>query len=178
MDASRASLSLLQHFDQSAAEDDAPPATAAPQPPATRGIAWVMRWAAAIAVLVYSTSVLGEFACCLLAEQWLARAARAGVLEATLPRATLRSVEDTVWRRLDGHVADRRSVSVALLENGSLAGKKFAAKGGDRLCVALTMPAKVVMPGWLRTLASWRPTAMVHARAERVKPGRELAAHH
>ena len=69
---------------------------------AVRGVGWVLRWAAAIAVFGVAGIVLLDFACRLGAEQALARAATAGLREASLPRATSRSVEQSIRGELGG----------------------------------------------------------------------------
>src|ERR1043165_2882686 len=86
---------------------------------ATRGVRWVLQWAAAIVVLVMATNVLAEFACVVAAEHTLTIAARAGALEATLPRATYESVVATIKRRLAGYPRLVEQLHVCLLQNGS-----------------------------------------------------------
>lgn len=170
MDPSRTSLELLSYFDGLAAADEPPAAARAAR---VRGVWWVLQWSAAVVVLGYSTSVLAEFAYRLGAERALARAARAGVLEATLPRATVGSVERSVWRRMEGRVGTRRDVRLALLQNGAPAGKRLALRDGDRVTLSLTVPVRAMMPEWLRTLTCWREDSVVWASAERVMPGRQ-----
>ncbi len=173
MDTSPTTLQLLSHFD-----GDTTPAAAeieiVPRVQPTRGIGWVLKWTAAAVVLFYSTTVLTEFAYSLAAEQLLVRAARAAVLEATLPRATVHSVEQLVLRRLGDAVASQGGVKLALLQNGVGVSKKLQPLGGDRLSISLAMPAQALMPDWLRTLTLWRGSAIVQARAERIMPGRKL----
>jgi hypothetical protein len=147
---------------------------AAPRIQPTRNIGWVVKWAAALAVLLYATTVLTEFAYSLMAEQLLVRAARAGVLEATLPRATPLSVEQSVWRRLPNSAVSEGRVKLALLQNGSLVGKRLELIGGDRLSLTVAMRPHALMPGWLRALTSWRGEATVRALAERSVPGRKI----
>jgi hypothetical protein len=177
MDANQDSLQLLSHFDVIAADEaDASPEAAVDDATPTRGVGWVLRWAAAVGVLFYATTVLVEFAYCVAAEQLLARAARAGALEATLPRATVRTIEQTVWRRLEGRELTRTDLKFALLQNGRWVVKRLRPSGGDQFVVSLTMPAQAVMPGWLRALTRWRGDVQINATAQRVMPGRELIA--
>jgi hypothetical protein len=177
MDSGSHSLELLSHFDRAA---DATASVVRLKPSAgfepRRGTGWVLKWFAALAVFFYSTTVLLEFAYCVAAEQLLLRAARAGVLEATLPRATVRSVEQSVWRRLEGRVGSRGEVRLMLLDNGVPVGKKLRPQGGDRLSLSLAMPPRAMMPGWLRTLSGWRCGAIVETRADGVMPGRKVLA--
>jgi hypothetical protein len=173
MDVTEPSIQLLAHFDDTAAP--AADVETLPRTEPTRGIRWVLKWTAAMAVLFYSSTVLAEFGYSLAAEQMLAHAARAGVLEATLPRATLHSVEQSVMRRLAGHVASLSDVKLTLLDNGAWVSRKFQPRGGDRLAINLSMPAQALMPTWLRTLTGWRSDATIQARAERTMPGRQLS---
>jgi hypothetical protein len=173
MDATRTSLHLLSHFERDGAVDAAE-IEMFPRVQPTRGIGWVLKWAAAAAVLFYATTVLTEFAYSLAAEQLLVRAARAAVLEATLPRATVQSVEQSVYRRLGDTVASQGRVKLALLQNGVWVSKKHQPRGGDRLSITVTIPAQALMPNWLRRLTLWRGSAIVRARAERIMPGRQL----
>ena len=176
MDATQPSLQSLAHFDDAAAPAAAEVDALARTEP-TRGIRWVLKWTSAMAVLFYSSTVLAEFGYALAAEQVLAHAARAGVLEATLPRATLRSVEQSVMRRLSGHVQSQSDVKLMLLDNGAWVSRKLQPRGGDRLTINLSMPAQALMPIWLRTFTSWRSDATIQARAERTMPGRKLSPH-
>src|SRR5437764_1142099 len=66
-----------------------------------RGVGWVLAWAGALAVLATGAGVLTEFAYVLAAERTLSVAARAGAMEATLPRATYQSVTAAVDGRLN-----------------------------------------------------------------------------
>jgi hypothetical protein len=177
MDADQTSLQYLKHFDGLAGGDDvdlAAAATIETNDTPRRGVGWVLQWAAALAVLCYATTVLAEFGYCVAAEQLLARAARAGALEAMLPRATVGSVEQSVWRRLAGHVASPSDLKFALLQNGMPMSKNLRPSGGDELIVTLAMPAQAVMPGWLRALTGWRGDTPIEARAARTMPGRKL----
>lgn len=171
MDSAPSTPSLLSPFDAADAVDTRCIQT-------TRGMVWVFKWAAASAVLFYSFAVLTEFAYSLAAEQLLVRAARAGVLEATLPRATMHSVEQSVWRRLDGDVGSHSDVKIALLQNGTWVSRKLQPHDGGRLALAVTMPARALMPAWLRTLTNWRSNATIQAQAERIMPGRKLSPQH
>jgi hypothetical protein len=174
MDTDQASLHLLSHFDQTAADTVVDTAPVSPVRP-TRGILWVMKCACTAASLIYGATLLTECAYSLAAEQLLARAARAGVLEATLPRATIESVEQSVERRLTGHLTSPGELRILLLDNGACVTKKLQPRGGDRLSIALTIPAQALMPNWLRALTSWRSEAKIAAHAERTMPGRQLS---
>src|SRR5262245_65766552 len=115
MDATQPSPKLLAHFDDAPAPADVAQMVSRIGP--TRGISWVLKWTTAITVLFYATTVLTEFGYSLAAEQLLAHAARAGVLEATLPRATIKNVEQTVEQQLAGHVNSKSDVKLLLLNN-------------------------------------------------------------
>jgi hypothetical protein len=176
MDVSQASLNLLSHFDVPAVDlaDAAPEVVGGIETTPQRGVGWVLRSAAVVGVLFYATTVLVEFAHCVAAEQLLGRAARAGALEATLPQATLQTIKQTVWRRLEGRLSSQADLNVALLQNGKWIGKRFWPSGGDQLTVTLTMPAQAIMPSWLRGLTCWRGDAQINAQAHRAIPDRKL----
>jgi hypothetical protein len=131
---------------------------------------------AALIVLVVAMSVLVEFAYLLAAERSLNLAARAGATEATLPRSTYQSIADAVERHLANYPQANRHLQLAILQNGSPVGIKFRAVDGDRLSIALSVPASSVVPGWLRRLSLWQSDSPVTASAERQVPGRKLRA--
>ena len=68
--------------------------------PAKRGVGWVLRWAGTLATIAFSLLKLIDFSYQIDLDQTLDRAARAGALEATLPRASSQSVVQSVERRL------------------------------------------------------------------------------
>ncbi len=139
-----------------------------------RGIRWVVTWAAALVVLAVATSVLIEFAYVLAAEHTLAIAARAGAMEATLPRATYRSVATTVERRLANYPLLAKDLHMSLTQNGSLVQSQFRQHDGDRFAIALSAPNISAMPNWLRCLVFSRGEARIQSRAEQQMPGRKL----
>lgn len=141
---------------------------------ATRGIAWVLRWAAAGGVLCFSTAVLAEYTFCLAAELTLLRAARAGALEATLPRATQRTVAETVARRLAGFPHANGHWRLALWQNDEPILGRLAPHPGDRLTVSISIPRRGVLPGWLSALKCWGGQERLEARAVRHIPARRL----
>ncbi len=141
----------------------------------TRGIGWVLQWAAALAVLAFAASVLIEFAYLFAAERQLALAARAGALEATLPRATYQSVTAAVERRLTRYPRLAGRLQLTLLQNGSLVRPHFRQNDGDRFSITLTVPNSAVEPDWLHTIMFWRSESKVQSDAERQMPGRKLA---
>jgi hypothetical protein len=172
MDAVRDAYDPLAHFERPATLELA----ALAQRRCTRGVGWVLQWYAALATLCVAVSILAQFGYCLAAERTLARAARAGALEATLPRATLQSVAQTVERRLAGfspQVADRLRFS--LQQNGAPIRGVIQAREGDRLSVNLAIPTREVLPRWLRTICFWRADAQIEVHAERQIPVRQLA---
>ncbi|MCI0333128.1 MAG: hypothetical protein L0228_07890 [Planctomycetes bacterium] len=168
MGSGRVSYDLLAHFDPPAADEHCLPR------PSTRGVQWVLTWAAACAVLFVASCVLIQFSYCVAAEQALARAARAGVLEATLPRATQQSVAETIERRLADVSIPTGSVQITMLQNDAPLRGVFRAAGDDRLSVILSVPADAVLPVWLRAATFWKNDTQIQARAERRIPGRRL----
>jgi hypothetical protein len=166
MDAANSSLELLAHFDRVSTRRVAPQ-------PASRGVGWVLQWSAALAALVTAAALLLQFAYCLAGELVLTRAARAGVREAILPRATYRTVAHTIERRLQKTTHLGR-VRLTLLQNGAQVRGALHVRGGDRLAVLLAVPADDMLPRWLRPLAWPRSSSDVEARAEGFKPGRQM----
>jgi hypothetical protein len=139
-----------------------------------RGIGWVLRWAATAAVLAMSLVRLACFGFQLAAEQTLAKSARAGALEATLPRASYESVAQTVERRLGGLVQPSSGWKLYLEQNGKPVRSGIRLQEGDCLSVALVLPGQSALPGWLRPLNLWVSDRSIEARAERRIPGRQL----
>jgi hypothetical protein len=140
----------------------------------TRGILWVLRWAAAMAVLFVSGSVLAEFAYCVAAEHTVARAARAGALEATLPRATTKSITESVARRLASFPDAAGQTRLAIQRNGRPILGPMIVQAGDRISVHVTVPSNAVLPRWLRAVKFWHGSAPIEVRAERDVPGRMI----
>jgi hypothetical protein len=140
----------------------------------TRGVAWVLRWAAALAVLYFSGCVLAEFACCLAAEHTLARAARAGALEATLPRATCGSVRAVTRRRLTGYQHASGQLQLVIRQNSVPLRAKLELKPGDWMSVSIATTARAVTPLWLQTLKFWGSDEQIVVTAERQIPGHKL----
>jgi hypothetical protein len=167
MDSAQTSLELLAHF-------DAPVGRHTPREFPIRGVTWVLRWAVALVVLVLASSVLIEFGYCLAAEHKLARAARAGALEATLPRASYQSVTQSVQRRLTSYALPTGRWRLNLAQNGAPVRGQIDPADGDRLSVTLAMPTSAVMPRWLRTAIFWRGESQITIRADRRLPSQEL----
>ncbi|MCC7474950.1 MAG: hypothetical protein IT425_06110 [Pirellulales bacterium] len=171
------SVELLSHFDcpeaiYTASEVAAYEATtAAPQ----RGMGWVLQWSAALGVIIVAGCVLIEFGHVAVAEQSLHRAARAGAMEATLPRATLRSVTESVERSLKEYPHWAGHLRISLLQNGRPVARRFQAVGGDRFSITLLAPTDEVVPTWLGILSPWLGENRITARAEREVPGRHVA---
>ncbi len=171
MEPGQTSFELLAHFDAATSGDS-------PEIPAripTRGIRWVFQWAAALAVLTIAGSSLTEFAYLLAAEHKLAIAARAGVLEATLPRTSYDSVTSAVERRLSVYPYLARQLQLTLLQNGSPVPRQIRQNDGDRFSIRLAIPAGAIMPDWLRAVMFWRTDSQIEVHAERQVPGRKLA---
>jgi hypothetical protein len=137
-------------------------------------VAWVLQWSAAIAILCLSTGVLLEFAYCLAAEHTLARAARAGALEATLPRATHISVAESIERRLVNHPRLAASLQIAMTQNGVPLRGRFIPRPGDRISITLSAPTRQLLPSWLRPITFWSNSTQIIVSAERQLQGRTL----
>ncbi len=137
------------------------------EPLPVRGVGWVLAWAAALAVLGVSLVILAAFAYQLSAEQALARAATAGLREATLPRATSRSVAAVVQHQLANHFALQRATTIRLERNGSPVKGAIRPQIGDQFSVALSAPARAALPGWLGVFLPWQEHAAISTRIER-----------
>lgn len=169
MDAADASHGLLAHFDQPIV-----PQTTAQVP--SRGVGWVLQWFAALVTLCVAAAALTKFGYCASAERALIRAARAGAVEATLPRATYQSVVAAVERRLTGYPErSAERLRISLQQNGKPVRGVIRPADGNRLTVALAVPSEEMLPGWLRALAFWHSGSAIEGRAERHLPGRRLA---
>jgi len=140
-----------------------------------RGVGWVLAWAGALAVLVIAAGVLIEFACVLAAERTLSIAARAGAMEATLPRATYQSITAAVDRRLSQYPLLAKQLHLSLLQNDALVQSQFLPHEGDRFAISLSGPSSSAIPDWLRILIFWRGESAIQAHAEQQLPGRKLA---
>ena len=141
-----------------------------------RGIGWVFAWAGAITVIGLAATVLVEFACVLAAEHTLSIAARAGALEATLPRATYQSITATVERRLNNYPLLKKQLRRSLLQNCAQVQSQFRPRAGDEFAIAISAPSSGAVPNWLRAVSLWRPESDIQARAERQLPGRKLVS--
>jgi len=139
-----------------------------------RGIRWVLKWFAAIAVLCFAVSTLLEFAYVMAAEHTLARAARAGALEATLPRASLPSIREAVERRLTAYPSLAAQLRLTVENNRRPVRRAFRAREDDLLSVTLAAPTHAMIPGWLRTLRFWDSERQIQVRVDRDLPGRFL----
>lgn len=126
MDASVPSLALQR--------GDEPAIDALP----VRDVTWVLRWAVVAAAIVFGILILTTFAFQLSTERALVRAAEAGLREASLPRATARSIEDVVRRRLAVTKGLDRATSVVIRADS----------------IALTVPLSAVLPQWMAILGA------------------------
>ena len=141
----------------------------------SRGVAWVLKWAAALGVLFVAGCALLQFGYCVAAEQTLSRAARAGALEATLPRATRQSIVESIERRLTSYSIPAGSLHIAVQQNGAPIRRAFRIADDDRISVTLSLPANAVMPRMVAARShSWQNASQIEARAERQVPGRQL----
>ena len=170
MDPAQVSCDLLRHFDG----NHRGVAHGSGQSMPIRGVGWVLRWAAAVAVLWFAGCLLAEFAYCLAAEHTLARAARAGALEATLPRATIPSVGDTVRHRLAGRTLWAEQLTLSVHRNGAAAGGAILATAGDQMTVTLAVPFRAAQPQWLNAFSLRTSESQIEVRAERSVPGKDL----
>jgi hypothetical protein len=174
MDSSRTSFELLAHFDAPDVDQVSRPSI---EP--TVGVICVLKWVAAAGVLFVAACTLLRLGCCIAAERSLSHAARAGVLEATLPRATRESVIATIERRLLHRSMSSDALQITIQQNGAPMQRVFQLADQDRVSVALSLPTCAVLPAWLRAVYFWTGDSPLQARAEQRIPGREFrtAAH-
>jgi hypothetical protein len=135
----------------------------------------VLAWAGALAVITIATGVLTEFAYVLAAERTLSVAARAGAMEATLPRATYQSVTAAVDRRLIQYPLLAKQLHLSVLQNGAVVQSQLRQHEGDLFVITLSGPSCSAVPAWLRRLLFWRGESEIRAQAEQRLPGRKLA---
>jgi hypothetical protein len=126
-----------------------------------RGVVWVLRWAAAIAVLCAATVLLLNFAYRVAAEQALARAAAAGIREASLPRATNHTVEQTIRRELGGCFRLGSATGIALRSAGKPVKGFIGERIDERFTITLSVPADAALPNWLQAFSPWSNQMMV-----------------
>jgi hypothetical protein len=169
MDASRTSFELLAHLDA-----HSPPPGESSCAASSRGILWVLKWAAAMAVLLYTGCVLVRLGYSLSAERALLHAARAGALEATLPRATHETIMQTVERRLESCSISSTNLKVDIRRNGAPLARVFRLLDDDRITVTVAVPTEAMMPWWLRALHDWDSGALLEATADRQAPGKHV----
>jgi|SRR5688572_23514435 hypothetical protein len=168
MDATSNSVDLLTHFDRSYAGTP----HVARDCVQRRGVGWVLQRTAAFAMLLFAGSVLLEFAYTMRAEHTLMRAAKAGALEATLPRASRESIAAAVQRPLIAYPALAKQLNLTIENNHRLLRGAFHPGAGDRLSVTLATSTHAVIPGWLRTLRFWASDELLEIRVEREMRGR------
>ncbi len=148
------------------------------KPTSSRDARWILKWAAASAVLAIAASQLITFAYVCAADHTLKLAARAGASESILPRATYESICAAVERRLTEYPQLGSRLQLTVLQNGRPIGQRFQARGEDRISVTISAPDSAFMPSWLTKLPMWKGEVPLTARAERVMPGRRLRPEH
>jgi hypothetical protein len=140
----------------------------------TRGVGWVLRCAGALATLFTSLVFLTETGYRFAAQQTLARVARAGALEATLPGASFQTVRDTVARRLYDRLPAASHWQLSLQQNEVPVRSTLQPSEGDVLSVTIVASDRALLPMWLRTLRVWKSESKVEARAEQRMPSRRI----
>jgi hypothetical protein len=118
-----------------------------------RGVGWVLRWAAAIAVFAITLALIAAFAFQLSAEATLRRAAAAGLREAALPRATSASVAAVVRRQLAARPRLMRGIQLQLASDGVPIRGVISSRGMSQLSLTLTVPASAALPSSLALFA-------------------------
>ncbi len=117
-----------------------------------RGVAWVLGWTAVVVSLAASAMILVTFAYQLAVEQSLHRAAEAGLREASLPRASSRSVEFIIRQHLAERFSLDLAATVSLERSGVPMSGILRLRPGEQLSITLSVRADAVMPRWLTAL--------------------------
>jgi hypothetical protein len=167
----RNSFDLLAHFDHPKSCDLQPVGRTHVS---KRGIRWVLKWAVAMAILTVAASMVTEFAYVLAADHRLNTAARAGVSEAMLPRATIDTVRAAVERRI-GNAGLFHHLQLTILQNGQPVQQQIRQGENDRFAVSISLPSSDLVPKWVRTLNPSHRESLLFAHAESQVPGRKLA---
>jgi hypothetical protein len=144
----------------------------------SRGIRWILKWSAALAVLFVAASQLIEFASLCSAEHSLSLAARAGAFEATLPRANYKSIAAAVDRKLVAYPQLSGQTQLTVLQNGRPISQQLRPGENDRISVTITAPASAFTPHWLLKLPQWSNDTHLTAHAERTTPSHKLRPEH
>jgi hypothetical protein len=130
------------------------------------GAGCVLKWSAAIVTLGIAAITLLCFAYQLSAEQALARAVGIGLRAAAMPRATSRTVEQSIRREL-GNGSQLSQAAHIWIER---AGKPFkgaiASDNRHKIAVTIAAPTASVLPSWLLPLSWWPRDAWIRARVE------------
>jgi hypothetical protein len=196
MEPRQPSIDLLAHFDRPKTDDrvagvqrwDAPeiandsraPSSSAGaaspklRAPTSRGILWVLQWAAAVSVLTFAAFILTQFSYQISVERQLAMAARAGVVEATLPRATYESVREAIAARLIDNPRLVKQLNISVTQNGRPVQKNFLQIDGARFAVTLSAPEVSALPEWLGRFTFRHTDSRILVHAEKRVPGRKL----
>ncbi len=101
---------------------------------------------------------------------------RAGALEATLPRATSKSIAESVMQRLAGYHSASRQTRLVIEQNGKPILGRLKVQPGDRISIHVAVPGTAVLPRWLQRVKFWRGNPPIEASAERVIPGSVIVA--
>lgn len=134
-----------------------------------RGIGWVLKWAAAVCVLSATAIILLSFAYRLAAERALAEAATIGLRAAALPRATTRSVEQSIHRELAKYIGSEGGVSVALQSAGKPVKGAIDHRSSGQLSVTLSAPLAASLPNWLSALSPWSRDTLLVAKVDEAR---------
>ena len=134
------------------------------------GVAWVLRQAAVLAVLLLTTVHFAGVICLASAERQLRHAARASAAEAGLPNATGQSVRNRAMGKLEHDGFDPRLVSLAVDCNGRAVDRATCFRPGDEIHVTISMPARWSLGAAVGRLVPWLAGEDVISEATIVVP--------
>jgi hypothetical protein len=172
-------------------EPSAEPATADLQPGADRpkgkthsqqilqrDARWILKWAAALAIVAIAATQLTAFCYLCETQHALNLAARAGASESILPRATYETICAAIARRLANYPQAETQLQVTVLQNGRPIGRRLRFDEEDCISVMISAPASAMTPSWLARLPQWRGDVLITAMADRTMPSHKLRPEH
>jgi hypothetical protein len=143
-----------------------------------RDVRWILKWAAALAIISIAAVQLAAFLYLCQAQHALNLAARAGASESILPRANYETIYAAIGRTLANYSQLGSQLQVTVLQNGRPVGRRVSFGEEDRISVTISAPASAMTPNWLTKLPQWRGDVLITALADRTMPSHRLRPEH